>query len=635
MKKKFFTKKKIIIFGSIAIVIAGAAVFLSTRSKNTTTYVTDVVAKKDLLETVSEVGTVESPSQVDLNFSTPGKLAAKFVGVGDQITIGQVLAQLDFQSLVINREQAQANLSAAQASLAKLQQGATPAQLAVAQAQVNQASASYNAAVDNLNKTNLSVAEDITQAQNNLNDLQGLTSTSTTYQQAVNSAQAALANAKTGYQQGIDNATQNLVNDIMGKLSAADTAIDSINTVISDNSIKDYLSSTNKAYLTSATSEYNSAKILRATAGTSLAAAKASETQANVDQAATDALNCLKKISDSVNDLYNALANSSISNQTVLNNYKASISAQISSTNVSVNAVSVDQQNFDNAYLSYNTNVTAAQNALNSAQAAWADATTAAKNALAAAQVNGSQKISAASNNVDTASQALSVAQKQLAELKAPPRAEDINLAQAQVTNALSALDLVSKQIDDSMIKAPIDGQVVKDNYNVGEQTNLGTPVFSILAQNDLEISVDISESDIAKLKEGDAVQITLDAFGPDQKYNGTAYFIDPASTVIQDVTYYRVKIRFTDPAAVLSQIRPGMTANVTIIADKRAGVLTVPERAVIAKTNGDKIVRVLDKGKITEIPVKTGLRGDDGSVEIIDGNLTAGQTVVVFINTK
>jgi multidrug efflux pump subunit AcrA (membrane-fusion protein) len=621
MKKGFFRKRNIIIFIVIVIILAIAGFVFTSQGKNKTTYVTDTVQRKNLLQTVSEVGTVESPSQIDLNFSSPGKLASKLVGVGDKVKTGQILAQLDFQALAIQRDQAQANL-------AKLLQGPTLTQLAVAQAQVDQANAAYAAAVDNLSKTNRTVAQNISQAQNNLNDLQGLTANVTTYQQAVLSAQTALGNTQTNYQKSIDNATENLLNDITGKLSSAVSALDNINTIITDDSIKDYLSSKNKTYLSLTKSNYGNAQILMATANNSLATAKNNKSQTTIDQAATDSLACLKKISDALDNLYNALVNSSITNQTVLNTDKTNISAQIVSINTAINVVSVDQQSFDNAYLSYNTNVAAAQNNLSSAQSSWDGAVIAAKNALATAKVNGDQNNSAAKNGVDTASQSLDVAQKQLAQLKAPPRVEDVNLAQA-------SLDLVNKQIDDATIKAPIDGQIVKDNYTVGEQINLALPVFSMLAENDLEISVDISESDIVKVKQDDAVEITLDAFGPDQKFNGSVYFIDPASTVIQDVTYYRVKIKFTDPAEQLAQIKPGMTANVTIISDKRTGVLTVPERAVITGTDGSKIVRVLDKGKINEVPVKTGLRGDDGSVEITEGNLISGQTVVVFINTK
>jgi len=49
---------------------------------------------------------VESPSQIDLNFSVPGKLATKFVAAGDTISAGEVLAQLDLSALNIQRDQA-------------------------------------------------------------------------------------------------------------------------------------------------------------------------------------------------------------------------------------------------------------------------------------------------------------------------------------------------------------------------------------------------------------------------------------------------------------------------------------------------------------------------------------------------
>ncbi|HTW96810.1 MAG TPA: efflux RND transporter periplasmic adaptor subunit [Candidatus Methylomirabilis sp.] len=598
MKHKIFSRRNIIIFIIVvAVILAGWGV-IASRQKNKTTYVTDTAQQKDLLQTVSEVGTVDSPSQIDLNFSSPGKLAAKFVGVGDRIKIGDILAQLDIQTLTIQRNQAAASLSGAQASLAKLLQGATAAQLAVAQAQVDQANAALTAATDNLNKTKLTVAEDISQAQENLQDLQGSTATTTTYEQAAISAR------------------KNLFADIRGKLSSAPAALDSINVIITDDSIKDFLSANNKIYLSLTQSDYDLAQSLLVAAKKSLAAANDQSTT-DGEQAAGDTLNCLRKISDALNDMYNALINSEFSNQTLLNTDKTNISAQITANNAAISVVSADQQS------------------LIGAQTAWDNAVNNAKDALASANINGNQKVSAAQNGVDTANQGLAVAQKQLAQLKAPPRAEDINLAQSQVNNAQAALQLVNQQIDNDTIKSPIDGQVVKDNYSVGEQTNLSLPVFSVLAENNLEIDVDISESDIAKVKPDDEVEITLDAFGPDQKFAGTVYFIEPAATVIQDVTFYKVKIKFTDPPEKLASIKPGMTANVTIMTAKKSGVIAVTERAIIEKSNGDKIVRVLRDNKIVEEPVTTGLRGDDGSIEIVSGNVQSGDTIVVLINTK
>lgn len=635
MKKKFFSKRKIIVLVIVvAVSLIGWAVFASQGSKKTT-YVTDKVVKKNLIQTVSEVGTVESPTEIKLSFSSPGKLGSKFAAIGDKVKAGQVLAQLDYQALAIQRDQAESNLTAAKASLGKLVTGATLADRAVAQAQVAQASANYSAANDNLDKTRKTVAEDIRQAEKNLSDLQDSSPlTSTAREQAVISAQASLDSARATYQKSIDYSRQNLLNDISAKLSVANTALDNIDKIVSDDTLKNYLSSKNKTYLSNTVLAYDAGTSLLGMANASLPAAESDKNNSSAAKASDDASACLSKVSESLDNMYNALINSDII-QTVLDVHKANISAQITYVSAAINVLAADRQAFDGAILSFNTNVTATANNLNQAQAALTDAILAAQNALASTKIGGDQKISAAVNGVNTARQAFDVAQKQLTQLIAPARSEDISLAQAKVNDAQSALDLVKKQIEDSIIKSPIDGQIIRDNYEVGEQVGAAGAVYSVLAENSFEISVDISESDVAKVKEGDAVEITLDAFGSDVKFNGSVYFIEPASTVIQDVIYYKVKIKFTDQAEKLAGIKPGMTANITIVTAKKENVPALAERAVIEKNNGEKIVRVLDNGKVREVPVKTGLRGDDGLVEILAGNLKEGETIILLINTK
>jgi HlyD family secretion protein len=637
MKKKFFSKRKIIIFIVAVVVILTGWGVLASRNTSKITYVTDKAVKKDLLQTVSEVGTVNSPNEIELNFSAPGTLQDKLVKIGDKVKAGQVLADLDSRTFLIQRDQVAANLASARASLEKLQHGATAQEIAVLSAQAAQANAAYLSAQDNLDKTKNTVAETIRQAAKNSNDLiDSGPNTPTTFEQAVISAQTVLDNTKTNYQKAMDNSTQNLLNDLSAKLSVANTALDDINKMITDNNIKDYLSSKNKSYLSNTNITYNQASTLFDVANSSLSAAESDESQAKIIKASDDFSVCLKKVSESLDDLYGALENSSFS-QSISDVYKADINTQITYISAAINVMAADRQAFDSASLSYNTNVSSAQNSLDQAQAALTNAVLAANNTLSSAKTNGDQQITVAQNSVTTAQQASEVVKKQLAELKAPARPEDVSLAEAKIVDAQSSLDLANKQIDDAQLKSPIDGQIVKDNYEVGEQVSAAKSVFSVLAENSFEIDVDISESDIAKVKNGDQVDITLDAFGPDQKFQGQVFFIEPASTVIQDVIYYKVKIAFTDSEEKLAAVKPGMTANVTIITDKREKVLAVPERAVIRNADGGKIVRVLQvqAEKITETPVETGLRGDDGSIEITGGNLKEGATIVVQIKTK
>jgi RND family efflux transporter MFP subunit len=188
------------------------------------------------------------------------------------------------------------------------------------------------------------------------------------------------------------------------------------------------------------------------------------------------------------------------------------------------------------------------------------------------------------------------------------------------------------KQIEDNIIISPIDGQIVTINYEVGEQTSLAKPIFNLLAQSDFDVEIDISESDINKLKVGNSVEITFDAFGEDQKFQGRVAFIEPAETVIQEVIYYKAKIELINVSAgYLKNIKPGMTANAIIVTNSKKNVLTVPNRAIVDKNGAGKFIRVLDLGKMREIPIETGIRGDNGMIEIISG-LEDGTEVITYI---
>jgi HlyD family secretion protein len=141
------------------------------------------------------------------------------------------------------------------------------------------------------------------------------------------------------------------------------------------------------------------------------------------------------------------------------------------------------------------------------------------------------------------------------------------------------------------------------------------------------EIKVDIPETDVSKIQLGNKAVITLDAFGDDVKFSGQVQNIEPGSTEIQDVVYYKVTVRLDELTG--KQVMSGMTANVTLSTDKREGVLFVPLRAV--RTNNEKYMRVLRDGKVTDVPVKLGMRADDGKVEVLSG-VNEGDEIVLGV---
>ncbi len=231
-----------------------------------------------------------------------------------------------------------------------------------------------------------------------------------------------------------------------------------------------------------------------------------------------------------------------------------------------------------------------------------------------------------ARNAVDEAESALQIAESQLQSKLSPPRQFEIDAQYAQVQQAQASLQLALANLNEATITAPLNGTITKKFYEAGEQSSLASPVLEMIGDATLEIEVDIPESDVAKVAVGQTAHITLDAFGEDMAFDGVVSFVDPAETLISDVVYYKVKTQFNETSGV---VKPGMTANVTILIDQKADVLVVPNRA-IQRRNGTTYVEVLEQGVAVEKTVTTGLRGDEG-IEIMTG-LQEGDAVITFV---
>ncbi len=125
-------------------------------------------------------------------------------------------------------------------------------------------------------------------------------------------------------------------------------------------------------------------------------------------------------------------------------------------------------------------------------------------------------------------------------------------------------------------------------------------------------------------MKVGQAATITLDAL-PNQTFNGHVVELDTSSTLVSNVVTYNAKVSFDSaPAAV----KPGMTASVNVVLDKRDDVITLPTSAV-STTGTTETVTVKPKtGSESTRSISIGLRGDN-AVEITAG-LNVGDQVVI-----
>lgn len=202
--------------------------------------------------------------------------------------------------------------------------------------------------------------------------------------------------------------------------------------------------------------------------------------------------------------------------------------------------------------------------------------------------------------------------------------AEEIAAQEAKLEQARANANLYRAQLAKTQLYSPISGTVTKQNAKIGQTVAANSPLITILSRNRLQVEAYLPEADVAKVKVGNTAKITLDAYGEEVVFDGRVTTLDPAETVIEGVSTYKTTIHFLEED---ERVKPGMTANVDIFADRREGVLYIPQRSVAVR-NGEKYVRVYRQGKIEERKVETGLRGTDGNIEIISG-LKEGEKVL------
>lgn len=230
---------------------------------------------------------------------------------------------------------------------------------------------------------------------------------------------------------------------------------------------------------------------------------------------------------------------------------------------------------------------------------------------------------------VGAAGATLDQAQAALALKKAQARPADLKAVEAQVLSAQGQVLAAEASLENTIIRAPADGTVTQADIKPGELATALKQVIILQDVGNLHVEADVSEANIAQLKPDQIVDLTFDALGPDRHFTGHVQTVNPASTVVSGVVNYLVKASMNN----IPEVKPGMTANMTILIGQKSNVLAVPQRAIILK-DGKKLVRVIDDPKkktYHEVEIQTGMEADGGLVEIVLG-LDDGQEVVTFI---
>lgn len=201
--------------------------------------------------------------------------------------------------------------------------------------------------------------------------------------------------------------------------------------------------------------------------------------------------------------------------------------------------------------------------------------------------------------------------------------------AKAMAAQARAYFQKAQDNLAKTTMRSPIDGVVTAVNAKEGETAVMGTMNFAgtvILTVSDLSqiiTEVQVDEADFPRLRLGQPVIVIVDALGG-KKYEGKVIEIGASAQASSagsqaNIRQFKVKVAITSAD---EQLRPGVTARVKLIADKRVGVLRVPIGAIrTEEKSGEQVFFVfLDKqGKATKKIVKTGL-SDDLYTEVAEG---------------
>jgi HlyD family secretion protein len=244
-------------------------------------------------------------------------------------------------------------------------------------------------------------------------------------------------------------------------------------------------------------------------------------------------------------------------------------------------------------------------------------------------------------------------AKKNSAQADVDQAMANLHQAEANVKFKQGALDKAQADLDHCTITSPVDGEVISRSVDVGQTVaaSLSAPVIFTIA-NDLakmQIDANVAEADIGTVEAGQKVDFTVDAF-PQRTFHGEVVQVRNAPISVQNVVTYDTVIGVNNADL---KLKPGMTANVSIVGAQRDNALKISNAALRFRPpdatpppagapgrrgkpgehSTERTVYVLRGSKPSPVQIKTGI-SDGISTEVLDG-LTEGDRVVTAMTGK
>jgi RND family efflux transporter MFP subunit len=250
---------------------------------------------------------------------------------------------------------------------------------------------------------------------------------------------------------------------------------------------------------------------------------------------------------------------------------------------------------------------------------------------LAAAQANlaraqarspNAGDLALAQANVALAQAKVNTARAAWLRLKAGPDPASLQLDQAALANAQDSLAAAETNLASLEVRAPFDGVVLAVSAAPGQSVATGAPLMTVTRSGSLEVQATVVEQDYPLLTPGQPVQVFFDALSDANVTGRVTRVVPQRSSATQAI--YPIAIQLD---SLPEHLAAGMTADGSIIIDRRQGVLRLPRAVAHAHSDGSAQVQVWANGQASTRTIQVGLRGDS-FVEVMSG-LQEGELVV------
>jgi HlyD family secretion protein len=213
------------------------------------------------------------------------------------------------------------------------------------------------------------------------------------------------------------------------------------------------------------------------------------------------------------------------------------------------------------------------------------------------------------------------IAKKHLDSLNAIGKQQALNSASGQLASAKGKLMGAEAQLSYSEIRSPIDGYVTDRPLYPGEMASTTAPLLTVMDLSQIIAKAHVPQSDAMLLRKGDKASIAL--AGLDKKVDGTVTLVSPA--LDPNSTTVEIWVQAANPG---QELRPGMTAQLSITAQTVHDAVTIPTAALLNAAGEAAQVMVIDSQSMAQSrDVKIGIQNAD-AVQIVAG-LKAGELVV------